>query len=311
MYEETRLHHITAITGPPQRTIDFFVGALGLRLVKKTVNFDDPGTYHLYFGVGKGAPGSIFTVFPWASGMKGRTGGGMVSETLFEVPHAALPFWRERLDARGHAYAEVTRLGHDAIGVEDPDGLRLALVASGQEAAEGGQGLPPDVAVRRFAGASLAVLDVEGPARLLVEVFGYEPAGAGGDGASLQLRAPETRGDVLELQLAERKGRIGVGTVHHIAFRARDAAHQQVLREKVQALGVNVTPVMDRRYFHSVYFRDPERTGGVLFEIATDAPGFTADEAAPALGTALMLPPWLEPQRADIEARLPTLAMPG
>ncbi len=229
------IHHVTAIAGDARSNVEFYVGLLGLRLVKRTVNFDDPGTYHLYYGDEVGNPGSILTFFPWAHAVRGGRGVGETIATAFSVPEGALGFWRDRLAGRG--------------------------VASG-----GGRS--------RFA------------------------VGPGGAGAEIDL-IEDPAGD---------RGRSGRGTVHHVAFRVEDAAAQEAWLADLAAHGLHVTPIQDRQYFHSIYYREP---GGVLFELATDPPGFTFDEPVATLGTELMLPPWLEAARPRIVASLPRLQVPS
>jgi glyoxalase family protein len=304
------LHHVTAISGAPRANVDFYAGFLGLRLVKKTVNFDDPGTYHLYYGDALGHPGTIMTFFPWSDALRGRTGSGMTSATAFAVPEGALDYWMARFaDAARDFQAPRVRLGQQVLAFTDPDGLQLELVADAAAGAQAGWEdgpVPAEHAVRSFYGVTLAVDDPDPTARLLTDVFGYAPAGE--EGRRLRFRAPgDAMGRVVDLlpPAQHSPSRLGTGTIHHVAFRARDDEEQAAWREAVASLGYHVTQALDRQYFRSIYFREP---GGVLFEIATDPPGFTADEAPEALGTALKLPPWLEPQRARIERRLPVLA---
>ncbi len=296
------LHHVTAIAGPPQRNVDFYVGLLGLRLVKKTVNFDDPGTYHLYYGDEAGRPGTILTFFPWAHAVPGKAGSGMTSETAFSIPADTLDAWKQRLAAAGHAFdAPTERFGERVLAFRDPDGLPLAFVAHLVA-----QGAVDGEAIRSFHSVTLRLAAPAQTARLLTDLFGYEAAGE--EDGRLRFHAPgQAPGNIIDLVASEARGRPGAGTVHHIAFRAHDEAEQLAWREKVRSFGLFVTEVKDRNYFRSIYFREP---GGVLFEIATDPPGFTADEPADALGTHLKLPPWLEPRRAQLEAQLPPLRIP-
>jgi glyoxalase family protein len=264
------IHHVTAISGEPQRNVDFYAGLLGLRLVKKTVNFDDPGTYHLYYGDGAGSPGSIMTFFPWAGAPQGRIGAGQLTVTSFSVPATSLGYWTQRLVEAGVRFEKPEdRFGETVLRLTDPDRLRLELVAAADDRREGW---------------------ADGRTRF--------EAGAGGPGNTVDV----ANGTGFP------RGTIGVGTVHHVAFRVPDEETQLELREKVAALGYNVTPVLDRNYFRSIYFREP---GGVLFEIATDPPGFAADEDPEHLGESLKLPPWLEPQRDQLEEVLTPLRVPA
>jgi glyoxalase family protein len=277
----TGIHHVTAIAGEPQRNVDFYVGLLGLRLVKKTVNFDDPGTYHLYYGDGDGSPGSIMTFFPWPGAPQGRVGAGQLTVTSFSIPAASLGYWTER------------------------------LVAAGEESREGwAEGpAPAEHAVRGFHHVTLAVADPSRTGELMTETLGFRNTGEAegrtryeaGDGG------PGSTVDVAD-GTGFPRGTMGVGTVHHVAFRVPDEETQLELREEVGALGYNVTPVLDRNYFRSIYFREP---GGVLFEIATDPPGFAADEEPEHLGESLKLPPWLESRRDRLEDVLPPLHVPS
>ncbi|MEC9435200.1 MAG: ring-cleaving dioxygenase [Pseudomonadota bacterium] len=304
------LHHVTAIAGAARRNLDFYTRTLGLRLVKKTVNFDDPGAYHLYFGDEAGAPGSILTFFPWEHAAAGRLGVGETQETVFRIPEASLGYWTQRLLEAGvvHGTPE-TRFGETVLPFRDPDGLRLGLVATkGAEAepAWAGGGVPAEHAIRGMQGVSLLLEEIAPTAAILTGVFGYERGAT--EGTVTRFTAPGGGfGSVIDLREAGGflKARPGRGSVHHIAFRATDDADQ----ERMVALlaehhGQRTTEQKDRNYFRSVYFREP---GGVLFEIATDAPGFAVDEPAEALGQALKLPAVYEPHRARIEEALPAL----
>ncbi len=304
------LHHVSAIAGPPQPNVDFYTGVLGLRLVKQTVNFDDAGTYHLYYGDELGRPGSVLTFFPWANAVGGRAGAGMTSATAFSVPAHALDDWMGRFADRALDFdAPVERFGESVLALRGPDGLPLELVA--HRAAEAPPGWPngpvsDDSAIRSFHSVTLALADPAATANVLTDLFGWEHGGE--EDGRLRFRAPGGGpASVVDLVRTDERGRAGAGTVHHIAFRARDDEEQRAWLDAVRATGLHVTDVKDRQYFHSIYFREP---GGVLFEIATDAPGFTTDESTADLGTALRLPPWLEDRRADIERRLPPLTLP-
>jgi len=304
------IHHVTAIAGSARRNVDFYTRVLGMRMVKKTVNFDDPGTYHLYYGDPKGSPGSILTFFPWAHVAPGRLGVGETQETALRVPEAALGFWTHRFVAQGVRHeAPETRFGETVLPFRDPDGMRLALVAvPGAEAepAWSGGDVPAEHAIRGFHGVSLLLEDIAATAAILTGVFGYAEERA--EGATTRFRAGDGMGDVIDLRAAPGflPGRPGAGAVHHIAFRAADDAEQAAMVEKLaRVYGVPTTEQKDRDYFRSVYFREP---GGVLFEIATDVPGFAVDEPADELGQSLKLPKFLESHRARIEAALPPLA---
>lgn len=308
------LHHVTAIASDPQRNLDFYVGLLGLRFVKRTVNFDDPGTYHFYFGDQRGTPGTILTFFPWPGARRGIRGTGQVETTAFAIPPNSIGFWQERLKQH-HVTAEKTptRFGEEVIRLLDPDGLLIDLVASNSH----GRIEPwPDSpvsaqhAVHGFHSVSAALEGYERTARLLTETFGYRLVDESGNRFRFVSSHESALGRIIDLlcQPDTAMGRVAAGSVHHIAFRAKDQAEQLQWRERLVNLGYNVTPVMDRDYFHSIYFREP---GGVLFEIATDPPGFTLDEKLEELGTHLRLPPWLERARSQIEQILPPIQVPA
>jgi glyoxalase family protein len=307
------LHHVTAIASDPQRNLDFYVGLLGLRFVKRTVNFDDPGTYHFYFGDRRGTPGTILTFFPWPDVRRGIRGTGQIEATAFSISPDSVDYWLERLKQQ-HVAAEKmpARFGDDVIRFVDPDGLLLELITSDSlaplEQWHDGP-VPPEHALRGFHSVSAALEGYEKTARLLTDTFGYrliEESGNRFRFASSNTAAPGRMVDLLCLPDSG-VGRVAAGSVHHIAFRARDEREQRQWREKLVDLGYNVTPVIDRIYFHSIYFREP---GGVLFEIATEPPGFTVDETIEDLGTGLRLPPWLESARSQIEKILPAIHLP-
>ena len=305
------IHHVTAITADAQANIDFYAGVLGLRLVKVTVNFDDPASYHLYYGDEFGHPGSIITFFAWPGAAQGRIGPPQVAVTSFSVPAGSLDYWAHRLDSLGIATREpVERFGEMILPFADPDGLELELVDVLGDARPpwASSPVPARHAIRGFHGVTLAEEGNEQTAGLLTEQLGFTPVkdqdarfryqvGAGGPGAIV---------DVLCVPDGQ-PGRMGSGTVHHVAWRTPDDAGQTAWREHLATAGLNVTPVRDRVYFHSIYFREP---GGVLFEIATDAPGFTVDETPEKLGSHLRLPPWLERLRPHIAQTLPRLDLP-
>jgi glyoxalase family protein len=303
------IHHVTAIAGEPQRNVDFYAGLLGLRLVKKTVNFDDPETYHLYYGDGAGTPGSIMTFFPWGDASRGRIGAGQLTVTSFSVPAASLGYWAERLVEGGVRFEKPEeRFGETVLRFPDPDGLRLELVAAGEDRREGWAGgpAPADHAVRGFHHVTLVVADPSRTAKLMTDTLGFRQTGEA-DGRIRCEAGEGGPGNTVDLVdgTGFPRGTIGVGTVHHVAFRVSDVETQLELRKKISSLGYNVTRVLDRNYFRSIYFREP---GGVLFEIATDPPGFAVDEEH--LGESLKLPPWLESRRGRLEEVLPSLHVP-
>ena len=307
------IHHVTALASDPQRNVDFYTHTLGLRLVKLTVNFDDPTTYHLYFGDEQGSPGTLLTFFPWPGAARGRQGTGQVAATSFAVPEGALDYWEDRLRQRDAAFLKrERRFDEEALAFLDPDWMPLELVARpGADAIapwEGG-GIPVDYAIRGFDGVTMWEEDLTPSLDLLTGTMGFKLVGQ--EGPRTRLRAASdghgTMIDLLHLPGQER-GWDGAGTVHHVAWRTPDDAEQRAWREEIAGLGFRVTQVVDRQYFRSIYFREP---GGVLFEIATDPPGMDWDEPVEALGTGLRLPSWLEPQRAQVEAALPKLALPG
>jgi catechol 2,3-dioxygenase-like lactoylglutathione lyase family enzyme len=308
------LHHVTAIASDPQRNLDFYVGLLGLRFVKRTVNFDDPGSYHFYFGDNRGTPGTILTFFPWPGARRGIRGTGQIDATAFAISPDSIGYWLERCKQQ-HVTAEKTspRFGEDVIRFTDPDGLLIELIASSSPArvepwADGP--IPVEHALHGFHSVSAALEGYERTARLLTDSFGYrltEELGNRFRFASPDDTAPGRIVDLLCLPDSG-TGRVAAGSVHHIAFRAKDEAEQLEWREHLVDLGYNVTPVIDRTYFHSIYFREP---GGVLFEIATEPPGFTLDEKLEELGTHLRLPPWMESARSQIEKILPPIQLPA
>jgi glyoxalase family protein len=310
--ETTGIHHVTAIAGDPQANVDFYVGMLGLRLVKKTVNFDDPGTYHLYYGDGEGTPGSIMTFFPWPGAPRGRIGAGQLTVTSFSVPAPSLGYWTERLVEAGVRFEKPEdRFGETVLRIADPDDLRLELVAAAEDGREGWVDgpVPAENAVRGFHHVTLAVADPSRTARLMTDTLGFRQTGEA-EGRTRYEAGEGGPGNTVDVAdgTGFPRGMMGVGTVHHVAFRAPDEETQLALREEVGALGYDVTPVLDRNYFRSIYFREP---GGVLFEIATDPPGFAVDEEPEHLGETLKLPPWLEPRRGRLEERLPPLRIPA
>jgi glyoxalase family protein len=310
MPQTTGIHHVTAISGGPQRNVDFYAGTLGLRLVKKTVNFDDPETYHLYYGDGAGSPGTIMTFFPWAHAPGGRIGAGQLVVTSFSIPTSSLGYWTERLVENGVRFERPRdRFGDTVLSFEDPDRLRVELVAT-EDGRPGWSGGPVQAehSVRGFHHVTLAVEAPDRTAGLMTDPLGFRSL----DEVEGRIRLASGEGgpgylvDVVNAA-GFPHGSMGVGTVHHVAFRVPDEETQLALREEVAALGYSVTPVLDRNYFRSIYFREP---GGVLFEIATDPPGFAVDEDPEHLGEDLKLPPWLETRRDRLEEVLPLLRVP-
>lgn len=305
------IHHVTAISGPARRNLDFYTKVLGLRLVKKTVNFDDPGTYHFYFGDTAGAPGTILTFFPWEHAAPGRLGIGQTQDTMFRVPDGSLGWWTQRFVEKGVPHEMIEkRFGESVLAFRDPDGMRLGLVCvpgSAAEPAWTGGDVPAGHAIRGFHGVTLLLDKGEATGTILTDVFGFEAAGT--EGTVTRYRVPGNAvGGIVDIRAAGGflAGREGAGSVHHIAFRAANDAAQAAMTERLRSLhGQRVTEQRDRNYFRSVYFREP---GGVLFEIATDEPGFAVDEPAASLGGDLKLPAGLEAMRARIEAVLPPLA---
>jgi glyoxalase family protein len=303
------IHHVTAIAVNPQQNIDFYTGFLGLRLVKLTVNFDDPASYHLYYGDSVGHPGTILTFFAWPGGPRGRLGAGQVVTTSFAIPEASVDYWAERLREHGvDSPGPIRRFGWDLIAFSDPDGLQLELVAGMQ--AEGvtpwEEGpVPIEHATRGFHGITMAERSPQSTESLLAETLGFKRV-LEEKGRSRFKANSDASGRVVEIlsSTEERPGRVAAGTVHHVAWRTNGDEDQLAWKQQISQMGMDVTPVADRKYFHSIYFHEP---GGVLFEIATDPPGFTVDEPERSLGTRLMLPSWLEPVRAKIERSLPPL----
>jgi glyoxalase family protein len=310
----TGLHHVTAIASDPQRNLDFYVGVLGLRFVKRTVNFDDPGTYHFYFGDRRGTPGTILTFFPWPGARRGIRGTGQVEATAFAISPNSIGYWLERLKQH-HVMAEKapTRFGEEVIRLVDPDGLLIELIASsshGRVEPWADSFVPAEHAAHGFHSVSAALEGYERTARLLTESFGYRLIDESGNRFRFASSDDSASGRIVDLLCLPDTGvgRVAAGSVHHIAFRAKDEAEQLKWREHLVDLGYNVTPVIDRTYFHSIYFREP---GGVLFEIATEPPGFTLDEKVEELGTHLCLPPWMESARSQVEEILPPIQVPG
>lgn len=296
------IHHVTAIAAAPQPNVDFYTSFLGMRLVKKTVNFDDPGTYHFYYGDRTGSPGSILTFFPWPGARRGYHGNGQVTVTSFAVPKGSLGRWEERARANGVSTdAIATRFDEEVLSLRDPDGLQLELAGS-LEAGDGD-------AIGKIHSATISEDGYQRTAKLLTDTMGFRLTNEHGNRFRYEVAegGPGATVDVL-CTPDLRRGSGGAGTVHHIAWRTPDDRQQFAWHRQLIDLQYNVSPVMDRQYFHSIYFREP---GGVLFEIATDPPGFTVDEPLESLGTGLMLPPAYEKSRKQIELTLPEIKVPG
>jgi len=303
------IHHVTAISGKAARNLDFYTHVIGLRFVKKTVNFDDPGTYHLYYGDRVGNPGTILTFFPWEHAASGRGGVGLAQQTTFRIPANSIGYWTHRFIEKGVTHEALEkRFGEPVLSFTDPDGMSLALVGSAgaeSEPAWDDSAIPPEHAIRGFHGVTLMLDDTARTAAVLRDVLGFKDSGQ--DGPLARFRASEAIGGIVDIREATGflAGHVGRGSVHHIAFRAADDASQAEMAQKLVAQhGLRPTHQIDREYFRSVYFREP---GGILFEIATDSPGFAVDEPVESLGRDLKLPPFLEARRKEIEAVLPEL----
>jgi glyoxalase family protein len=303
------IHHVTAISGKATRNFDFYTRILGLRFIKKTVNFDDPGTYHFYYGDEIGRPGTILTFFPWEHAAPGRAGVGFGQETAFRVPAQSIGYWTHRFVEKGVAHETIAkRFDEPVLSFTDPDGMSLALVGVveiGSEPAWSSDDIPAEHAIRGLRGVTLMLDDAAPTGTILADVLGFAPLGR--DGQHVRFRADAAPGAIVDIREAKGflAGRMGRGLMHHVAFRAADDAAQAAMaRTLAENHGVQTTEQKDRQYFRSVYFREP---GGVLFEIATDGPGFAVDEPLGALGRALKLPGFLERRRKEIEAALPPL----
>lgn len=303
------IHHVTAIVEEPQENVDFFTNVLGLRLVKQTVNFDDPATYHLYYGDELGRPGTIITFFPWPRSRHGSRGTGQISAIAFAIPVGAVQFWQKQLAAHDwHASDPEQRAGTRVLSFYDPSGLLIELVEqpyTNSHANRRNSDIPQEAAIQGLFGVTLTVAQVEPTASVLRDLLGFRPI----DGEQRYAIGADDATATVELisQPDVPRGQIAAGSVHHVAWRVADDAALVAWRDELVRRGFDVTPVRERYYFRSIYFREP---GGVLFEIATDSPGFTADETAANLGTRLMLPPWLETRRSEIEQHLPPLSVP-
>jgi catechol 2,3-dioxygenase-like lactoylglutathione lyase family enzyme len=305
------IHHVTAICSDAQKNVDFYTGLLGLRLVKLTVNFDDPSSYHLYYGDASGSPGTIMTFFAWPGAHRGRIGAPQVTTTAFAIPAGAMEYWSARLRQQGITETRASeRFGEQAIAFVDPDGLQLELIATNNASADRiwtGGDVPAEHAIRGFHSVTLSEEGYEFTAKLLTETMGFS-AGRSEQGRFRYIAGDAKAGAIVDLLCVpdSRHGAMGAGVVHHVAFRTADDAQQLEWRRLLVSSEFNVSPVMDRNYFHSIYFREP---GGVLFEIATDSPGFDVDEPKDQLGHSLKLPAQYEPMRRELENFLPKLKL--
>lgn len=301
------IHHITALSGDAQRNADFYVKSLGMRLVKKSVNQDDPGTYHLFYGNANGSPGSGLTFFPWPMAIQGKPGVEEAVKVALAVPSNSMDYWVGHLAEEGIDFdGPYDRFGQQAIGFKDPDLMQLELVFDEKVDEMPGwekSNVPAEYGIRGFRGTTLRLKNHKATAEVLEKVFGFKETEQSGNARLYTTDAP-IGGSVIIEEAEQTPSANGRGIIHHVAFRAKDDDELMEFRQKVIDLGLNPTPYIDRHWFHSVYFRSP---GGVLFEIATDGPGYDVDEDSDKLGEKLILPPWLEPKREAIENRLPEI----
>lgn len=302
------IHHVTAIASDPQANVDFYTKVLGLRLLKRTVNFDAPHVWHLYYGDETGAPASILTFFPWPGVTKGKEGAGLTTATAFSVPPESIGFWHERINKLGLSTEPPLKRGDsEVLTLFDNDGMRLELVASQGDERSGWDGVsevPQEHAVRGLHEVTLSERNLDPTAGMLTQFLGMELEGETSGAASFSMGDGGAGASVQVVGGVQDRGLQAGGTVHHVAFRAPDLETMEGWRQELLGRGVGVTEVMDRQYFKSIYFREP---GGVLFEIATDGPGFDIDEPLLELGRKLKLPPWLEPSREQIQNSLPRI----
>lgn len=306
----TGLHHITALASDAQENLEFYAGVLGLRMVKKTINFDAPEVYHLYYGNESGSPGTIMTFFPYTGIPQGRKGKGQLTVTSFSVSEKALDYWIKRLDKFRIKHEAPQRRFEDELFIylEDDDGLGIELIFNKRDTRKGFTygNIPPEYSIKGFYGITLSVEGYEKTAGLLTAQMDHQPIAQKGN--RFRYSASGKPGDYVDILCSPDvlQGLPGAGTIHHVAFATANDTTQLEAREKLLKVGFNVTPVLDREYFHSVYFREP---GGILFEIATIPPGFTVDEELAHLGEALKLPPWEEHHKKIIEDELPTIKL--
>lgn len=307
------IHHVTSVVGDPQRNLDFYSGVLGLRPLKVTINFDVPSTYHFYFGDHAGTPGTLLTTFPWPHVAPGHIGAGQVGATSFLIPDGSGDYWRDRLESAGITMSDsVRRFGDEILTFTDPDGLVTTLVSrAGVGMADSWHGgpVPQDTAIVGFAGVTLFSRRPDQTSSLLTDLLGFQYVGEQ-DRMARFATGTGALGSTIDLRLEppSEAGTEGPGTVHHVAWRTRDEAEQQEWSHLLKSAGLAVTPVRDRSYFKSIYFNEP---GGILFEIATDPPGFAIDEPVDALATGIKLPPWYEARRAEFERGLRTVRLPS
>lgn len=296
------IHHITAIVGDPQENMDFYAGILGLRFVKKTVNFDDPNTYHFYFGNDAGEPGTIITFFPWKNGRRGKLGDGQVGITTYVIPEGAMDFWENRLHHYGISTMKTTRFNENYLQFQDPHGLQLELVERNEGPVNNWEfnGITSDHAIKGFGGAILYSSAPDQTATTLERTMGLKKLAK--EGVYVRFKSTSSLGNIVDVKMTtEGLGTIGVGTVHHIAWRAENNADQIDWQNYIRDSGFHVTPIQDRNYFNAIYFREH---GHILFEIATDPPGFTIDEPYETMGEQLMLPEQYEASRKQLEENL-------
>ena len=307
------IHHVTAIAGDPQQNVDFYAGILGLRMVKKTINFDDPYTYHLYYGDEVGLPGTLITFFPWSShAHRGTKGTGQLTVFSFSVPRDAMGFWMDRLQRNHISFGDpIVRFGEEVLTAMDHDGFQFELIASQHDTRSSWENgdVPGKYAIRGFHSVTLSETNDAGTPDFLRASLGFRRSGEEENRSRFEVGGGGS-GTIVDILLRPdvMPGYMGVGIVHHVAWRAPDDETQLVIREKLITNGVGVTPVIDRNYFHSIYFNEP---GGVIFEVATDPPGFMVDESNDALGTSLKLPKQYESQREKIENTLPKIHLPN
>lgn len=302
------IHHVTAIARDPQQNVDFYTKVLGLRLVKQTVNFDAPHIWHLYYGDEKGSPASILTFFPWPNISRGRDGAGLTTATAFSVPQESLSFWVTHLSSLGiEATQSKDSNQYDVLELRDNDGMRLQLVGTKGDERSGWDGvgnIPAEHAIRGLHSVELSERSIDPTASMLEGLLGMRVTSEEAGRANFEMASGQSGAKVEVLGGVKQTGLQAGGTVHHVAFSAPDLSTMEKWQMELLEKGVQVTQILDRQYFKSIYFREP---GGVLFEIATDDPGFAIDEPLLELGKKLKLPPWLEPNREQIEANLPPI----